>query len=88
MALFRKKPVADTIEAWQWFPDSEQFHDVVCTVVHNPAFVEAPSGPHLHCRADNTIRALDPGDWIIRVPRGFTVCKADVFVAMYEPVTD
>lgn len=93
MSRWRRKPVV--VDAWQFMPaeQSEQLPPWIdprwfCEDprAHGGRLVAGPGTPHMLIpTAAGALRA-DLTDWIIRGVKGdIYPCKADVFIASYEP---
>jgi hypothetical protein len=95
MSRWRRKPVV--IEAWQFMPggrreelpswiDRRWFYDDV--EPGSDSTLEPPRTPYMLIPTPGGVLRADITDWIIRGVKGDVYpCKADVFVASFEPMS-
>lgn len=81
MAKYRKKPVV--IEAWQWPREKD-------AMPAGAVQIDAFGDPYVTTIHDGQTVALEDDDWVLPEPDGehFYPCKAAIFEATYEPVSD
>ena len=83
---FRKKPVV--IDAWQFTEETKDqvFNQVTCNCY---ADWDENGKPVLRIQTLEGEMTANLGDWVIRGVKGeFYPCRADIFEATYEAVTE
>ena len=85
MAKFKNRP--KTIEAEQYVEYGRLVKGMCNSLT---CFTSGNNEPHVHTIHDSQVVLLEVGDYVIPEPDGrhFYPCKAEIFTATYEPVTD
>lgn len=86
MSMYRKKPII--IEAMQFTNENKDrvFNWITCNCY--PTF-DDKGNPTLKIQTLEGDMTASLGDWVIRGVAGeFYPCRADIFAATYEPVTE